>query len=102
MIDIENLRKLNVIENFVVTQHALDRLLTRNISMSDVQKVIEEGEIIKQYEDDKPYPSCLILGLSIEGRMLHVVVSHNEESIYLITAYYPDLSIWNDNFKIKR
>ena len=102
MIDIEKLRKLNVIENFVVTQHALDRLLTRNISMSDVQKVIEEGEIIKQYEDDKPYPSCLILGLSIEGRMLHVVVSHNEESIYLITAYYPDLSIWNDNFKIKR
>lgn len=102
MIDIENLRKLNVIENFVVTQHALDRLLTRNISMSDVQKVIEEGEIIKQYEDDKPYPSCLILGLSIEGRMLHVVVSHNKESIYLITAYYPDLSIWNDNFKIKR
>ena len=102
MIDINDLRKLNEIENFVVTQHALDCLLTRNISILDVQKVIADGEIIKQYEDDKPYPSCLILGLNIEGRILHVVVSHNEESIYLITAYYPDLSIWNDNFKNKR
>ncbi len=47
MIDINDLRKLNEIENFVVTQHALDRLLTRNISILDVQKVIADGEIIK-------------------------------------------------------
>ncbi|MBQ0155972.1 MAG: DUF4258 domain-containing protein [Bacteroidales bacterium] len=102
MIDINELRKLNSIDNFVVTRHALERLLSRNISILDVQKVIAEGEIIKQYEEDKPYPSCLILGLSIDDKILHVVVSHNEESIFLITAYYPDLSIWNDNFKVKK
>jgi hypothetical protein len=78
------------------------RLNSRGISIFDVQKVIQEGEIIRQYEDDKPYQSCLILGLSIQGKYLHVVVSHDTEFIYLITAYYPSLSIWESDLKTKK
>lgn len=102
MIDIEDLRKLNAEGKIIQTLHSAKRLLSRNISLSDVKRVIDEGEIIKQYETDQPYPSCLILGLSIAGKILHVVVSHNSENIFLITAYYPDPSIWQADFKIKK
>ena len=102
MIDITELRQLNTLERIVVTEHARIRLNSRGISIFDVQQVIKEGEIIRQYEDDKPYQSCLILGLSIQGKYLHVVVSHDTEFIYLITAYYPSPAIWENDYKTKK
>lgn len=65
-------------------------------------KVIAEGEIIQQYEEDKPLPSCLILGMTIHNKYLHVVVSTDDEYIYLITAYYPTLDQWEDDYKTRR
>ena len=102
MIDITELRKLNTLERIVVTEHARTKLQSRGISIYDVQKTIQEGEIIRQYEYDKPFPSCLILGLSMQGRTLHVVVSHDTDFIYLITAYYPSITIWENDFKTKK
>ncbi|MBO7440920.1 MAG: DUF4258 domain-containing protein [Bacteroidales bacterium] len=102
MIDITELRQLNTLERIVVTEHARTRLYSRGISIFDVQNVIKDGEIIRQYEEDKPYQSCLILGLSIDGKYLHVVVSHDTELIYLITAYYPSLTIWENDYKTKK
>ena len=102
MVDITELRLLNTLERIVVTEHARIRLNSRGISIFDVQQVIKEGEIIRQYEDDKPYQSCLILGLSIQGKYLHVVVSHDIEFIYLITAYYPSPAIWENDYKTKK
>lgn len=60
MIDIGELRKINKPENIMLTEHARIRLIERNITMQDVIRCIESGEIIKQYEDDKPFPGCLI------------------------------------------
>ena len=102
MIDINHLRKLNSLEHIVITAHAYQRLTERNITTKDVMKVIAEGEIIKQYEDDKPLPSCLLLGLSINNQYLHVVVSVDEEFIYLVTAYYPSLEQWEEDYKTRR
>ena len=71
-------------------QHALTRMMERNISRQDVQDVIEHGEIIENYPDTKPYPSCLVFG-TITGKTLHVVVAFDENSgiTYIITAYEP-------------
>ncbi len=102
MIDIETLRSLNTPEHILITEHARKRLVTRSISVGDIINVIQYGEIIKQYEMDKPFPSCLILGFSINGKYLHVVVSNDEDTIYLITAYYPDVEIWQSDFKSKK
>ena len=74
----------------------------RNITVNDIVKGIETGEIIKQYEDDKPFPSCLILGFSMNHKYIHIVVSNDNEYIYLITAYYPNPEQWENNFKTKR
>ncbi|MGN0620052.1 MAG: DUF4258 domain-containing protein [Ruminiclostridium sp.] len=102
MILIEELRKLNAAEHYAVTEHARIRLLERRITLDDVMSCVANGEIIEQYEDDKPLPSCLVLGMEVRGKYIHIVVSHDDEFIYLITAYYPDKQQWNSDFKTRR
>ncbi len=100
--DIKILKSMNKLENIAVTKHAKARLFEREISVDDIVNAIETGEIIKQYEDDKPLPSCLILGLSVNNNYIHIVVSNDENYIYLITAYYPDIEEWNNDFKSRK
>jgi len=102
MIDIASLRKLNKPEQIAVTEHARQRLFERGIAINDIIRCIAEGEIIKRYEDDKPFPSCLILGMAVNDRYLHVVVSHDTDFIYLITAYYPSEQVWESDFKTRK
>lgn len=100
--DIEELRALNKPEHIAITEHARRRLVERGISVNDIIRCIDTGEIIKQYEDDKPFPSCLILGVAIDEEYIHVVVSHDSEWIYLITAYHPDPDVWDPDFKTRK
>lgn len=102
LIDIEVLQKLNVPNRIVLTKHAKERLIERNIAITDIINGIKTGEIIKQYEDDKPLPSCLILGFSVNNKYIHIVVSHDSDYIYLITAYYPNTDQWEIDFKTRK
>ncbi len=102
MITIEKLCELNVAERYAITEHARIRLIERGISLDDVILCVANGEIIEQYENDKPLPSCLILGVEINGKYIHIVVSHDDEFIYLITAYYPDEQQWSSDYKTRR
>lgn len=101
-IEIERLRSLNKPEQIAITEHARRRLVERGISVRDVMQCIETGEIIKQYEDDKPFPSCLVLGTAVDRDYIHVVVSHDDTWIYLITAYRPDKDVWKSDFRTKK
>lgn len=102
MIDIDQLRTLNKAEQIAITEHARRRLMERGIFVNDIIRCIDTGEIIKQYEDDRPFPSCLILGAAIDGKYIHVVVSHDSQWIYLITAYHPDAGVWEADFKTRK
>jgi hypothetical protein len=66
-------------------------MVSRHITHDDVLEVITTGETIESYPDDQPYPSYLMMGI-IEGRILHVVVSHacQIDIIYIISAYELD------------
>ena len=102
MLNIDTLKSLNSINNIAVTEHARIRLIERGIAINDVVSCISSGEIIKQYEDDKPFPSCLILGTSTHNTPIHIVVSSDSEYIHLITAYYPDADKWESDFKTRK
>ncbi|MGN1340845.1 MAG: DUF4258 domain-containing protein [Oscillospiraceae bacterium] len=102
MISIQDLRKMNSAEHYAVTEHAKARLFERGIKLDDVIHCVAEGEIIEQYENDKPLPSCLILGMSIAEKYIHVVVSHDDEFIYLITAYFPTKDQWDNEYRTRR
>ena len=51
--------------------------------------MLDSGEIIEEYPDDGPYPSCLIFGRTQEGRPLHVVCAPvmDEGRLIIITVY---------------
>jgi hypothetical protein len=77
-------------------------MLERNISDTDVEEVIAKGELIKEYPDDKPYPSKLIFKM-IDNIPVHVVMSQDEiGTCIVITVYIPDIDIWEADFKTKR
>ena len=89
-------------ENIVISLHGQLRLNERNITVDDVMNAIDNGEIIEQYPDDFPFPSCLILGLSINDVYIHIVVSMNDGKIYLITAYVPNTDKWEADLKNRK
>ena len=102
MIEIVKLQQLCSSKNVVLTEHARQRLVERKISIQDILQAIKTGKIIKQYEDDKPLASCLILGITINQKPLHLVVSHDDEFIYLITAYYPNPIQWEADWETRK
>ena len=77
-------------------------MLERKITVKDVRTTLENGEIINDYPNDKPYPSMLLLGYIAE-RPLHIVAAQNQQdnSCIIVTVYQPDTLIWKDGFKIK-
>ena len=48
----------------------------------------------------RSYGNCVTLGK--RQRMCHVVASHDDDFIYLITAYYPDEKIWKEDLKSRK
>ena len=101
-LDILELRKLCIPTNIRITLHAAKRLEQRGIFIKDVISCITNGEIIEQYPDDYPYPSCLIFGLSVNEKFLHVVIGHHESELFLITAYFPSTDKWESDFKTRK
>lgn len=89
-------------ENVIITQHCFNRLREKHIKYRDIVSVLTNGEIIEQYPDDYPYPSCLVFGSSANGRILHVVCGYNEGKIWLITAYWPDAEHWESDMKTRK
>ena len=102
MLNIEDLRRLCRDESTAITKHAKNRLAERGITVWDVQNAIRTGEIIRQYEDDKPFPSCLLLGLTEQNKHIHVVASLDDGYLYIITAYYPDETAWETDLKTRK
>ncbi len=102
MYTIEDFRKINKSENIIITLHGQLRLNERGITIDDVMNAINNGDIIEQYPDDFPFPSCLILGLSVQNTYIHIVVSMDEDKIYLITAYIPKSDKWEADFKTRK
>ena len=78
---------------------SLGRILT-----SEVLEALDSGEIIEEYSDDVPYPSCLILGHSEAGRPLHIVCAPvtEEQRLIVITTYQPELGRWESDFRRRK
>ena len=98
---IDDFRALNRPECMVMTQHSRKRFAERGIKLEDIMDAFRSGDIIEEYPDDKPFPSCLILGYAGE-RIIHVCASIDSGMIYLITAYSPDPAKWEADWKTRK
>ena len=102
MINIETLKQYYINDMVIVSEHAAERFRQRNIKARDIKHAVFNGEIIEQYPNDFPFPSCLILGKTISGQYIHIVMSDEGSMSRIITAYYPDGNKWCTDFKQRK
>ncbi|OCB04010.1 hypothetical protein BBC27_00200 [Acidithiobacillus ferrivorans] len=90
-------------KQIILSRHAVQRMFTRGIPVSEVESVIQQGQMIEDYPDDHPYPSCLLLGESPEIP-LHVVVAMDEGDgrCIVVTTYRPSPDQWHLDNKTRK
>ena len=83
--------------------HALKRMFERSIPLQVVLDVTASGDIISEYPDDRPLPSFLLMGYYRE-HPVHAVVAWDASAgiCWVITVYYPDPDIWDEQFKRRK
>ena len=102
VLKIDDLKLLLKNNKILWTSHCLQRMGERDIKRADVKNCIMNGEIIEDYPDDFPNPSCLIFGTALSGKILHVVAGTDENYLYVITAYCPSEDKFEKDMKTRR
>lgn len=92
---IEQIREKFNASEFRITRHCQRRCDSREISIEDIQNVINEGEVIETYPNDYPYPSCLILGYIANHMPLYVLCALGS-IVHIITVHWLDPEKWLD------
>lgn len=85
-----------------VSNHCMIRAEKRNISLKDVFGSIINGEIIEDYPDDYPFPSCLILSFTDENEPVHTVCALGNGLLYFVTVYIPTIDEWEPDFRTRK
>lgn len=102
MITIENIQSYYQDDRILFSNHALERIRQRGIKLKDIGACIMQGEIIEEYPNDFPFPSCLIYGKDTNGNVIHVVASDEGSASRIITAYYPSTDKFEDDLKTRK
>ena len=91
-------------DRFRVSQHATIRRIEREISISELKRVLLNGEIIERNPKDTPYPSFLVLGRLRSGDPLHVKCSRGtkEPRLRIVTLYEPSDEEWEKDYRTRK
>jgi len=73
----------------------------RMITTSEVRSVVFEGEIIEDYPEDARGHSCLMFGMGVDRRAIHVVGSPKDYYLAIITAYLPSSEEWENDLRTR-
>lgn len=81
------------------SKHARDRMLRADLDVTDVERALSSAETLEEYEDG----ARLVLGRA-GIRPLHVVVRADEDTgtLFVITVYQPDPTIWDAGLRTRR
>lgn len=87
-------------EQLVIRKHAAEHMASDAISVDDVLDVLNTGTVVREYPDDTPFPSSLMLGFPTTANPVHVVsaIDPTLNLVYIITAYRPDPALWQEGF----
>ena len=96
--DIENIINAIRESRVRITDHTDEEAFDDSLTYDEIYSSIIQGEVIENYSNDKPYPSCLIMGKNFSGEPIHSVWAYNPENLWavLITVYRPDPERWVD------
>ena len=99
---LDEIRRKIVAGQFEFSRHAVNQSIIRHIGVQELREAIRNGVIIEDYPDDKYGPSCLIFGVTSQGRPIHIQCSYPSRPVVkIITLYQPDARRWVD-FKVRR
>jgi len=102
---LDDIRKSISKKRYNITLHAREEMSPKedDISEKELIEAISNGEIIEDYADDKPFPSCLIFGRTEGGRPIHAVCAYSKKDdiTIIITTYEPNINMWID-YKYRR
>lgn len=81
-----------------ITDHADEEAQADALVFDEVFFTVLQGEIIEEYPEDRPYPSCLIYGRTFSDEPVHSVWAFNADNRWavLITVYRPDPERWKE------
>jgi hypothetical protein len=81
-----------------ITGHADEEAHYDQLTFDEISSSVLDGEIIEDYPEDQPYPSCLIYGSTFRRDPVHRVWAYNQQTHWaaLITVYRPDPDRWID------
>ena len=82
--------------------HAADMMMKRGISRLDVLDCLQNGEIIEDYPNSFPNPSCLVFGKIASNKIIHAVVGIKDDMLMIITAYFPDTIKFEEDLRTRR
>lgn len=101
--DIQDIVVAIIHDHVRITDHADEEAQADDLSFDEIFGSIFRGEIIEEYPDDWPYPSCLVYSQTFGGDPVHSVWAYNEENGWavLVTVYRPDPERWID-WRIRR
>ncbi len=94
--DIEKIIEAICSSRVRITDHADEEAENDGLVFDEVYFSVMHGEVIEDYPNDMPYPSCLVFGESFGGDPIHTVWAYNERNKWavLITVYRPDPKRW--------
>lgn len=100
----QNFHDLAAKDKIAFKKHALLRMYERGIFVDEVKQALVRGEIIESYPQDRPLPSCLVLGYTDKNRAIHALAAADveEEMVWIITVYKPTLEEWQEGFRRRR
>ena len=96
IIELETIIEAIQANRIIVSSHAKEEADQDNLTIEPILLSVIQGEIIENYPDDKPYPSCLIYGNNQQQEPIHSVWAYNQENGWavLITVYRPEPQKW--------
>jgi hypothetical protein len=86
--NIEEIRTRVRANEYVYTQHADIERRADELTFSQIEKALLNGQILEQYPDTGRGESCLVVG-SAEEVPIHAVCGWRGEKVAVITVYIP-------------
>ena len=83
---IKNLVRLGLVR---ITQHAHQEMAADDLLWQDVQEAILSGALIEDYPEHRRGACCLLGGITVNGRQVHVVCTTEQPVVVIITVYEP-------------
>lgn len=86
-------------QTYEISLHADDERIADCLTISQVEFVLLQCEILEQYPNDPRGESCLTVGFTSDSIPVHVVCGRNPSGhLILVTVYVPTMPKWRDPY----